>query len=285
MCRVKDVVAQLQRLGMPGYEAKAYVALVAAAEPLNGYEVAKRSGVPRSTIYETLAKLVARDVTFEVHSSDPDVVEYIPLPPATLFARLRDETEDAIEKAAAVMGRLNTRPTVRYTVTLPSRDDVRNRCIDVIASATKRLRLWVWPEDLVDLEPALRRAAASGVEVDIVGFGEPLPFGRYVPFAFATAEEVRQMLGCNLLIAVREDEEAIVAGLAGEDAWGIYTDDPAIVTLAREFIELQKGFQQFARFVGPEKVSEWRVSERVPSPRSPAVRLLRRLTESTESPA
>src|SRR5262249_33872361 len=43
-------IERLQELGMSGYEAKAYIALVAAGEPLNGYEVAKRSGVPRSTV-------------------------------------------------------------------------------------------------------------------------------------------------------------------------------------------------------------------------------------------
>ena len=39
---------------------------VAAGTPLNGYEVAKRSGVPRSTVYETLAKLVGRGAAYEV---------------------------------------------------------------------------------------------------------------------------------------------------------------------------------------------------------------------------
>ncbi len=56
----QSVIEELQHLGMSGYEAKAYVALVAAGTPLNGYEVAKHSGVPRSTVYETLGKLVGR---------------------------------------------------------------------------------------------------------------------------------------------------------------------------------------------------------------------------------
>jgi transposase len=64
----QSVISELQRLGMSGYEAKAYVALVAAGSPLNGYEVAKRSGVPRSTVYETLAKLVGRGAAYEVRA-------------------------------------------------------------------------------------------------------------------------------------------------------------------------------------------------------------------------
>ncbi|MFD2351428.1 TrmB family transcriptional regulator [Nonomuraea ferruginea] len=74
------MIEELQRLGMSGYEAKAYVALVAAGAPLNGYEVAKRSGVPRSTVYETLGKLVGRGAAYEVRLGDAGV-GYISLPP------------------------------------------------------------------------------------------------------------------------------------------------------------------------------------------------------------
>ena len=67
-------VVRSHRRGIPAtdgiHEAKAYVALVAAGGPLNGYEAAKRSGVPRSTVYETLAKLVARGAAFEVRTAE-----------------------------------------------------------------------------------------------------------------------------------------------------------------------------------------------------------------------
>jgi len=63
------IVERLQHLGMSGYEAKAYVALVASGVPINGYEVAKKSGVPRSTVYEPLGKLAARGAAFEGKAS------------------------------------------------------------------------------------------------------------------------------------------------------------------------------------------------------------------------
>jgi len=47
-------LAQLQQLGLSGYEGKAYLSLLAAPEALNGYELAKASGVPRSTVYEVI---------------------------------------------------------------------------------------------------------------------------------------------------------------------------------------------------------------------------------------
>ena len=62
-------------------------------QPLNGYEVAKASGAgPRSTVYETLAKLVARGAAYEVRSGE-ESIEYMPLPPASLVSRPRREID------------------------------------------------------------------------------------------------------------------------------------------------------------------------------------------------
>lgn len=254
-----DVVEQLQRLGLSGYEAKAYVALVGSGEPLNGYEVAKRSGVPRSTVYETLAKLVARSAAFEVRGESPSAVEYVPLPPTTLFGRIRDETEDAIERVVPMLGKLTVRPTVRLTHTLPNRSDVLFRSQDLVAGAREKIRLWAWPEELTELTPALRRADRNGVSVSIVTFGDDFePVGRVTKQLLASAEEVQRVLGCSLLVLVADEVDVVVAGVLGTEGWGVYSDDPAIAILASEFIELDIASQEFIGWVGLEKLEEFR---------------------------
>jgi sugar-specific transcriptional regulator TrmB len=46
----ESAVGLLQAAGMSGYEAKAYLSLLSHGTVMNGYEVAKSSGVPRSTV-------------------------------------------------------------------------------------------------------------------------------------------------------------------------------------------------------------------------------------------
>src|SRR5262245_65667787 len=56
---VLDAVAQLGSLGFGEYEARVYVSLLAHG-PLSGYEVSKRSGVPRPNVYPALQRLEER---------------------------------------------------------------------------------------------------------------------------------------------------------------------------------------------------------------------------------
>lgn len=57
---VDDAATLLQQLGFGDYEARAYVALLQRS-PLNGYELAKSSGIPRANIYAVLQKLEERN--------------------------------------------------------------------------------------------------------------------------------------------------------------------------------------------------------------------------------
>jgi sugar-specific transcriptional regulator TrmB len=256
---VEDVVEQLRRLGMSGYEAKAYLALVSADHPLNGYEVAKLSGVPRSTVYETLSKLVGRSAAFEVRADDSTAVAYVPLPPSTLFGRIRDETEDAIERLRIMLEKLAVRQSVHYTHSLPTRLDVIGRCQDLIASARSDILMLVWPEDYRVLEPSLRRAEKDGVDIAAVIFGPEEPVvGRAFEHIFASGRDVMGDLGCRLVVLVSDREAVVVAGLLEDEAWGVFTDDPAVVMLAGEFIFFDITVQGFVDYIGPERLADWK---------------------------
>ena len=83
---------------MSGYESKAYLALLAHGAQMNGYEVAKASGVPRSTVYESLSKLVVRGAAFELVFGklfDQLAFEFaVPVDVGDLVDRLEDTPAD-----------------------------------------------------------------------------------------------------------------------------------------------------------------------------------------------
>lgn len=100
-----DITALLQQLGFSEYEARAYQALLQRS-PLNGYELAKASGLPRANVYAVLQKLEERGAA--VRLDMPTGARYAPIAPAELTQRIAarfqgvlSATQQALEQVAA----------------------------------------------------------------------------------------------------------------------------------------------------------------------------------------
>lgn len=225
----------LKDAGLSGYEAKAYLALLAAREPMNGYEVAKASGVPRSTVYETLGKLVARGAAFEV-AGESENVAYVPLPSDALIGRLRRQTNETI------VGLENTLPSIgkvlaaRVVQHLTGRDEVVTRAIDVIESARRTLWLSIWPQEADAFVAAVDAAVARGVDVFTIAYGDITIAGRVFAHSYSSPEVVRERLECRLSIIVADHEQATIGGVTSDAVWGMWSDDRAVALLAAEHV-------------------------------------------------
>lgn len=257
----ESVIAELQRLGMSGYEAKAYVALIAAGTPLNGYEVAKRSGVPRSTVYETLGKLVSRGAAYEVRAGEASV-GYISLPPSALLDRMRREFDASIDTLRDALPAVASPPQVRLVHNLTDRASLLARAEDVVAAARNDLFLSGWPAEIEPLKPVVRRAEAEGVDVSVVSFGEDDdPVGSTTPHRFSTPEVVLENLGCRLLVVSADREQAVIGGIVNGDAWGVYTDDPAVVLVAVEYVRHDIAMHLIAQRFAPDDFESFWTSD------------------------
>lgn len=237
-----EILAHLQRLGIPGYEAKAYLALLAGARPMNGYEVAKESSVPRSTVYETLTKLVRRGIAFEVPTEGQ--MQYAALPADALLSRLRRGFDDAIgdlERSLKEASRPSEASLIHH---LRGEAAVMERARDVIAVATESLHVSAWPEHLRQLEPALREADDRAIDTWICAWGgSEIDVGKVYPNSLTTPESpldrtdwLVRRLGCRLLVIVADRAVVLTAGTTAKEVWGVYTDDPAVVLLGYEAI-------------------------------------------------
>src|SRR3954467_6871650 len=80
-----DVIALLQQLGFSEYESRAYLALL-QRNPLNGYELAKLSRLPRANIYAVLQKLEERGAI--VRLDQLNGMRYAPIAPTELTQRV-----------------------------------------------------------------------------------------------------------------------------------------------------------------------------------------------------
>src|SRR5439155_15361385 len=135
-------VAELTRLGLTTYEAKAYVALL-GRDSYTAAQVARQAGLPRQRIYDVLGSLVEKGLA----SARPgDVVKYAATPPEVAIAHLLEAhrhdlqslERDALEMVALMTpafeaGRNHTDP-LEYIEVLRDDRALRERFRQVQAS-------------------------------------------------------------------------------------------------------------------------------------------------------
>ena len=232
---VERALELLKDAGLSGYEAKAYLALLAAGEPMNGYEVAKTSGVPRSTVYETLGKLVSRGAAFEVAGAGEGVA-YVPLPSDALIGRLRRQTNETIVGLESVLPHIGKALDARVVQHLTGADEVITRAIDVIESAERTLWLSIWSQESAALAASVAAAVERGVEAFTIAYGPVGLPGRVFSHSYSAPEVVEARLGCRLSIIVADHGQATIAGVTSDAVWGMWSDDRAVALLAAEHV-------------------------------------------------
>ena len=236
----------LKATGMPGYEAKAYLALLTSGAPMNGYEVAKLSGVPRSTVYETLSKLVARGAVFEVAAANGGVA-YVALPADALIGRLRRESGELIESLETVLPAVGRSADTRVVQHLVGRDDLLRRSIDVIESAAASVWMSIWPPEAGAFVHAVESALARGVDVSVIAYGDiPDLGGRVYTHRYSSPDVVLELLQCRISVVVADHDQVVFGGVAGDDVWGMWSDDPAVALVAAEHVRHDIALQVMA---------------------------------------
>lgn len=157
-----SVTEQLQRLGFNQYEAQAYIALLQHS-PLNGYELAKLSGIPRPNVYTVLQKLEERGAIVRVDSSEG--TRYAPVASEELIQRLQANFQENLEVARQALDNIRTAPEQEYIWNANGYSVLLNHARSFIEAAEKQLFLAVWPQEAALLSEPLSQAESRGVEI------------------------------------------------------------------------------------------------------------------------
>jgi sugar-specific transcriptional regulator TrmB len=147
------LIAQLTRLGLTSYEAKAYLALI-RRDSYTAAQVARQSGLPRQRIYDVLGSLVQKGLA----SSRPgSVVKYAATPPELALDRLieahRQELSDMEREARSMVaamtpayeaGQSHTDP-LEYIEVLRDRRAINERFAELQASVKREILVFTKP--------------------------------------------------------------------------------------------------------------------------------------------
>ncbi|HYW53514.1 MAG TPA: helix-turn-helix domain-containing protein [Candidatus Elarobacter sp.] len=157
-----EIVAALQRLGFAEYEARAYVALVARS-PLNGYELAKASGIPRANVYGVLERLAARRAV--VRLDEPGGTRYAPVPPGELMQRLGSEFRQAADDTSRALEALEPAAEHDPVVNVRGYPALLDMARAALRAARRSLLIAVWPQEALALRAEVAEAERRDVAI------------------------------------------------------------------------------------------------------------------------
>jgi predicted transcriptional regulator len=227
-------ITSLQQLGFSEYEARAYTALLQRS-PLNGYELAKLSGLPRANIYGVLQKLEERGAVIRLDI--PGGVQYAPLPAEELIQRLRTQFQETLDTAQQALNEISSPSEYEYVGNTRGYPALLEHAHALLNTAQERVLLAIWPQEALNLAEPLAQAEARGVEITTLCLAAcPQECGgcRGQIYRYQVAPEQQRH---RWLVMVPDRTEVLTGEIGpGEEALAIRTRQRLLVELATWYI-------------------------------------------------
>ena len=234
-----DIVNQLGAAGMTRNEAIAYLSLLESGDEagLTGYEVAARSGIPRSAVYSVLRKLESTGAAF---ATGDKPARYVPTPPTRLVGGLRREASATLDKLDDVLTQIPIRALPEPIWTLSRYEQVMSRLDQLLRSAQRSIYLSLWSRELDRLRPALDAVAdrtLHRVLHSVDSLAEP-PRG-FSCWTDDVAHDAEKARWSHKILAVVDRTSALIGGAdPNADNHAVVTTNPSLVDVATNHIVL-----------------------------------------------
>jgi len=228
-----NIAQKMTELGFTLYEAKAYVCLL-QNHPATRYEISKKSGVPRSAIYDVIHRLEEAGAV-NVISRNPE--KYMPLPPEQFTELLENRYNEKIRKFYDSVAGLNVNLEMGNLWDITGYENLLIKAREMIEGAETELYLSAWMREVSELETELRKAEKRGVKVVLFSLTELPEIGRV--FSYGLNEKKLAEASDNKIILVRDMEELLMGEANKKDVRKVaWTNNKAIVMIAVNHIVL-----------------------------------------------
>lgn len=228
-----EAIEGLTRLGFSEYEAKAYLALL-DRNPATGYDVSKRSGVPRSMVYETLNKLERRGAVME--TVEERATYYRPVPPQLYLDRQEQDQQKLFASLREELQEIHSKSSQSGIWTIRGESAVLTYAQQMIREAQEDIFLVLADDHLRELSPSIQSACDREIIVSALLTGmEELGCGQTAHHP-PLESEMQELTG-TLLIVV-DGERALIAGRERELSAAV-TQDRNLVLICRQFVWME----------------------------------------------
>lgn len=251
----QNAIVALEKLGFSTYEARAYLALLQQS-PATGYQLSKLSGVPRSRVYETLERLVAKGYAVALQA---EPAEYAPLPADQLLAQLQGHFDDTLTVLETEIEKLATTSQPESIWTLQGRATILSRSRGMIARAQESVYLVAWAQTIREVQAELEAAAARGVRIVVVSCGEiDLAVGSHYRHAF---QEHLVCSGDSSINLVVDGAEVLIGETLPADACrAAWSRNEGLILITEEYVRHEVYLHEIIARLGTTKADTLRTA-------------------------
>lgn len=229
----EKIINKIMEFGINKYEALAYLCLL-KNQDITAYEISKLSSVPQAKIYETMNRLLDKNLV-NVIGDNP--TKYIAVELEGFLDSYKKNVEDSVDFLKENLKNLNAKSKISYMWHLEGRENIVRKIKSLIESAEKFLYIEAWAEEFDYFSSELKEIESSGKNVVSILYGETQNQIGTMHFhqMEGMMDEVRRMGRWFTLVV--DGEEAVFAVFDGKDKdEAIWTKNKAFMFMAESFI-------------------------------------------------
>ncbi len=244
-----DLLADLGALGFTEYEGKVYLALLKES-PANGYQLSKRTGVPRSMVYEALARLHTRGAVLK--SGDERATIYRPLPPEHLLQRSNRQHKQLIDRLRDSLSSIYDATNEESLWTISGKDASFAYVSQMISKAHKDIYLVLDDVALERLRDEILITWGRGVHIGALLTGNGELRCSQVSYHPPAESELQGLE--NMLVIVVDGEECLIADMK-QDMVATVTTNKNLVLITRQFVWMELFAQRINERINPDMLN------------------------------
>ena len=228
-----DTYEFLIKVGFSLNEAKVYVTLL-QNKALNGYEIAKLSGVSRSLVYDVIERLLNKGFIIK---SEGAVNYYVALDYNKALEKIDNENRKNLLNAEANLKLLSKKDNDNeFIFNIRGFDKFIEKAKEKIKLAKKEISLSIWKQDFAFLRDDLSKALRRGVKVYIFSF-EDIILDNAEIFTYKV-KDASNLFPYRRISLIIDNNDTFIGENIGDKSVSIYTKNQAISSLAIDEIVL-----------------------------------------------
>ena len=238
----------LTKIGFTEYEAKVYLALL-HENPTTGYQLSKKSGVPRSMVYEALGRLSARGAALETIEGRATL--YRPIPPGVLLDRYEEEQQQMMANLREGLDKIYQSSDEDKVWSISGQRAIYSYAAQMLREVQHEVYAVLSDAAISALDKEFQSVCQRGVEINALLTGETKLACGQVAFHPPLESEIQGLV--DTLVIVTDNQKALIASTNHETIATI-TGNHNLVLMARQFIWMELFAQRIYTRLGPDFV-------------------------------